>query len=95
MDRAFRLANRLIFTCPACCVTHQIPVEDPEPPLKEPVWKWNGSLKYPTLTPSIKVTNGDNICHSFVNAGKIAFCADSTHSLANLVVDLPDICMKY
>lgn len=30
-------------------------------------------------------------CHSFVTAGRIAFCADSTHAFAGKTLDLPEI----
>ena len=31
------------------------------------------------------------ICHYFIRAGRIEFCADSTHALAGQAVDLPEI----
>lgn len=32
----------------------------------------------------------DNVCHSFVRAGKIEFLGDCTHALAGQTVALPD-----
>lgn len=32
------------------------------------------------------------ICHSFVRHGRIEFLNDCTHSMAGMIVDLPDMC---
>ncbi len=69
-----------------------------------PNWTWNGSVDLPTVKPSI-LTKGsrghtdndgnrtviDEVCHSFVNDGKVQFLADCTHELAGQTVDLLDI----
>lgn len=39
----------LMFWCPACDEHHGIPVDGSRG------WKWNGSLEFPTVTPSILV----------------------------------------
>jgi hypothetical protein len=31
------------------------------------------------------------VCHYIITAGRIQFCADSTHALAGQTIDLPDI----
>jgi hypothetical protein len=86
------------FHCPGCQCSHGIPVEGPH------TWRWNGSIDAPTFTPSILVTYPANpnaleefkewkterLCHSFVTDGKIQFLGDSTHSLANQTVDIPE-----
>jgi hypothetical protein len=63
-----------------------------------PRWTYNGDADSPTFSPSIQVTtrwsaNGegekDEVCHSFVTAGRIQFLGDCTHALAGQTVDLP------
>lgn len=55
-------------------------------------------MEKPTFSPSILVTlrwsqaddtMKDEICHSFVNDGRIQFLADCTHALAGQTVDIP------
>jgi len=82
----------LMFFCPGCASAHGVSVIDG----KSPRWDWNGSLDKPTFTPSILVSwtwgeaHEPRVCHSWVTDGRIAFGADSTHSLAGMTVDLPD-----
>lgn len=77
----------LRFGCPACECSHVVPVGPGG-------WKWNGDLDLPTLHPSVKCLcpgGPVEVCHSFVRAGRIAYCGDSTHALAGQTVDLPAI----
>ena len=54
-------------------------------------WTWNRSEIRPTLTPSIRTTDGTIVCHSFVTDGMVHFCGDSTHELAGKIVPLEEI----
>lgn len=97
------VSRRLLFWCPGCNEPHgpRVAPEGAEP--GEPHWSWNGSLELPTLSPSIRVSGvrlprdgapadapwPPFVCHSFVRAGRIEFCSDSTHALAGATVDLP------
>lgn len=81
----------LIWECPApSCGNHAVPIEG------EKKWNWNGSVDLPTLMPSVKVewTWGEEEiqkrCHFFLTEGKVAFCPDSTHSLAGQTVELAE-----
>lgn len=60
-----------------------------------PNWTWNGSIDKPTVRPSVltkgKDEDGDHICHSWINDGKVQFLGDCTHELAGQTVDLLDI----
>lgn len=57
-------------------------------------WGFDGNVESPTFTPSVKCTTqygdgrGTHICHSFVTAGRIDFCGDSTHALAGRSAEL-------
>ena len=57
-----------------------------------PCWTWNGDTSKPTLRPSIltrlPTSDGDVVCHSFVQDGRIRFLDDCTHDLAGQEVDL-------
>lgn len=81
------------FKCPGCGQLHILNV-DKEP---RPKWGWNRSETRPTLTPSINAWReyGDKrekqVCHSFVEEGRIRFLNDCTHKLKGQTVDLDDI----
>lgn len=87
--------------CPGCDRTHVMPF----PPYGEAgrQWVFNGSLEFPSFTPSINSKVGPypedfpghpmgsfDICHSYVTDGKIQFLADCTHALKGQTVPLPD-----
>lgn len=77
--------HRLVFFCPGCDSHHAVRI----PPTPH-AWAWNGDVERPTITPSIKVSYGDErLCHSFVTNGEIRFLPDSTHQRAGATVDLP------
>ena len=75
----------LMFFCPGCQCAHGISTS---------VWKWNGDLEKPTLTPSI-LSEGEKRCHSFITDGKIKFLLDCYHELKGKTVDLPDWDTKF
>jgi hypothetical protein len=74
------------FRCPACGWPHQC----------DNRWKFNGNMEKPTFDGSVLVTGYEkevtNVtrCHSFVKDGRIQYCGDCTHAMANQTVDLPD-----
>lgn len=75
------------FWCPGCNSTHIVNLE------REygPCWSWDKNVGAPTITPSILVRTHDNqVCHSFVKAGKFEFLSDCTHALAGKTVTIPD-----
>lgn len=73
--------------CPACKMMHVVRLDGSAP------WTFNGNTARPTLSPSVRVTFGDQagarVCHYFVRDGQIEFCSDSTHELAGMTVPLP------
>lgn len=83
--------ERMIFECPGCKHTHQVPTKGPA------AWGFNNDMDHPTFTPSILVRwdygpeRIKNICHSFVTDGNIQFLNDCTHGLAGQTVTLDDI----
>lgn len=72
------------FYCPACRALHQC----------DDRWMFNGDREHPTFGGSVLVYEDQRInqprCHSHVRAGQIAYCGDSTHTMAGETVDLPD-----
>lgn len=89
-----------LFWCPGCNKSHPYRVaRHPNEPEHTPVWGFNGDLERPTFTPSLLVFPSaprpdgsvyQRRCHLFVTDGKIIYCGDSDHALANQTVDLPD-----
>lgn len=86
----------LAFICPGCELMyknssglHLLPVNNK---ITSPSWEWDGSLLYPTISPSI-LTGKDtpNICHSFLKHGVFQFLGDCTHDLKNQFVPMPDL----
>jgi hypothetical protein len=78
----------VVFHCPGCDDTHQISLAGPTH------WTCEGEPDRPTFWPSLKVTTptlfSDEVCHSFITLGRIAFLPDSTHKLAGQTVEIPD-----
>lgn len=72
-----------IFHCPGCKYGHRF---------DDIIWKFNGDLVKPTLSPSY-LTGHDgftkNRCHSFIKDGKIQFLDDCFHELRGQTIDLP------
>lgn len=58
-------------------------------------WTWNGSVDSPTVRPSVLTRGGDvdgeHVCHSWINDGRVQFLGDSSHALAGQTVDLLDV----
>lgn len=79
-----------IFFCPGCEEGHQVIIAGVVSP-NHPVWGWNGSEDKPTITPSIRVTTSNGICHSFIKDGQIQFLADCWHAFRGCTVHLPDM----
>ena len=79
------------FVYPGCGHEHSVPIVISQFYIY--CWGFNGNLEKPTITPSILryETPGNPRCHSFVTDGKIAFCSDSTHSMAGQTIELPEI----
>lgn len=44
----------------------------------------------PTVSPSIRVRTGRDLCHFFINRGKIQYLRDSTHKLSGQIVEIPE-----
>lgn len=96
-----RVDGGYFFHCPGCATFHIVAVE--KPLANGAQWSFNGDLNAPTFSPSILVKTceavipsfvrepGDPpaVCHSFVRAGRIEFCGDSSHALAGQTVPLP------
>jgi Family of unknown function (DUF6527) len=76
------------FWCRGCLTAHHV----------DSRWTFNGDQEKPSFQPSILITErrtdaGKLLhprCHSFVTAGKIAYCEDSTHALRGKTVEVPD-----
>lgn len=83
--------------CPGCNRIHQIAVDAPF--RNGARWTFDGNAESPTFSPSVSVLlrpsmgadRPERRCHYFIRAGRIEFCADSTHALAGQTVDLPDL----
>lgn len=82
--------------CPGCEELHHIWVTASHP--KGPWWEFDGRVDSPTFSPSIRIVWADpdgefpdECCHYFIVAGRIQFCADSTHALAGQTVPLPPL----
>lgn len=81
--------GHVVFHCPGCGNSHEIPVAGLG------AWTWNQSMEAPTFHPSIFVNRGScnpnaPQCHSWVREGKIEFLNDCTHKLAGQTVELPE-----
>ncbi len=79
--------------CPACESLHKFWTEGAV------VWAFDGDMERPPVTPSLRHTNvlkdGPACCHYMLTAGKLIYCPDSTHALANHSVDLPELPVSY
>lgn len=58
-------------------------------------WVFNDNFEAPTFTPSVRHRwefrpsgKPRRTCHYFIRDGKIEFCGDSTHGMANRTADL-------
>jgi hypothetical protein len=85
----------LTLMCPGCGQYHELDPLETSPGGNQR-WMFNGNYEKPTITPSILTTyprNGttDYKCNAQITDGKITYSKDSTHLLAGVTVDLPDI----
>ena len=65
------------YDCPACGVSHSVPIAPTKQPGK---WKWDKEKK--TLSPSVRRLfkiegKQKTTCHYFIREGRIEFCSDS------------------
>lgn len=79
--------------CPGCDSAHMLrSVLEGVDPGDEVVWGWDGDEEHPTFDPSYLCRGGpDDVCHSFIRAGRWEFLGDCTHELAGQTVDLPPL----
>lgn len=88
--------------CPACRTMHTFAVEQPFS--NGARWTFNGNAESPTFAPSMNIRIGPfpvdedekkprrmEICHYFLQAGKIVYLGDCTHELKGQTIDLPDV----
>ena len=75
--------------CPACRFAHRFIVSNGCDP--DHIWSFNGDVSSPAFDPSLKVTSGDDICHSYLRGGVWTFLDDSTHGVVGGVsmLDFP------
>jgi hypothetical protein len=73
--------------CPGCRMLHRINVNAPNE-YTGARWTWNSDVNAPTFEPSIHIVG---VCHYFIRAGQIQFCADSKHQFAGQSMPLPAI----
>ena len=95
--------GQYIFNCPGCNETHAVWTVQEN--YQHPIWKFNGDVCEPTVSPSLLVKYPANpdaseefsewkkerVCHSFITVGMIQFLSDCTHILAGKTVELPDV----
>ena len=69
---------------------------------KQPVWTWDGDIILPTFAPSIKVSCVDpdgelptEICHYYLEKGRLRFLDDCTHALKGITMSLPPLPEMY
>lgn len=68
--------------CPACERLHPIP---------DSGWTRSGSVEAPTYSPSFLQHTTRGPCHYWIRDGKLIYCGDSFHRMADQTVDLPHI----
>lgn len=86
--------------CPGCHSPHEYAVDAPFS--NGARWIFDGNVEAPSFSPSMNIQvnprshahyapeAGSSACHYFVTAGRIIYCADTTHALSGQTVDLPD-----
>lgn len=73
--------------CPGCQSMHVIPAS----------WQFDGNTQRPSFSPSAKHTwtwgeaKENKCCHYFIKLGKLIYCSDCTHGLANQIIPLPPV----
>ncbi len=100
-----RMQNGYAHWCPGCESMHGIATDAPQ--ANGARWSFNGDVNAPSFSPSINIRWGrfvdptfddsadpkrlSGVCHYFLTAGQIQFCADSTHALSGKTVPLPPL----
>lgn len=60
-----------------------------------PNWTWNGSVESPTVKPSVLTRggspDGEHVCHSWINDGRVQFLDDCTHEFKGQTMDLLEV----
>lgn len=89
--------RHVVFWCQPCDTRHHVRVLAPGGIEDHTCWTFNGDMKRPTITPSIKAERfwgrkqEHRVCHSYVTEGAIAYLSDCTHELAGQTVRLPTV----
>lgn len=95
-------ANGLYWDCPGCGLQHWVNLD---PGLtraradgtheRAPCWSWNEDFDAPTFSPRVRVTwtaGGEpQVCHMFIQDGRVQFLGDCTHALAGHTIELPEL----
>lgn len=82
------------FRCPGCGLIHVL----------DGRWTFNGSYELPTFGPAFDEKGkpspysllvhhgpgGKEVCHSYIENGRIQFLGDCTHAMKGQAVDLPE-----
>jgi len=55
---------------------------------------FNGDLDNPTISPSLLENYPGQVCHSFIENGKIQYLSDCHHALAGQTIELPEFIKK-
>lgn len=81
--------------CPGCNDYHIVYTEDFAPHSRAR-WVWDGRYDTPTVTPAVLIKYGSQetpraVCHYFLRKGKLRFIEPTTHALAGMTVDLPEL----
>ena len=79
--------NQYMYFCKGCGKTHVFGLK-----AEGGHHNFNMDLEVPTVTPSLvqNFTPGQ-MCHSYINAGKIEYLSDCYHELKGQTIELPDI----
>jgi hypothetical protein len=69
------------------CHKHHV-VEVEKPNQWGAMWKWDGDVETPTISPSINIVNR---CHMFVEKGQLRYLADCRHPLAGKTIPMVSV----
>lgn len=99
-----KLFYGIVIHCPGCNGSHLLPVnwlpegESEESPRVEgkPHWSFDGNFDQPTFHPSLLIRytiagEGEHVCHTMIQGGRIQYLGDCTHALKGQTVDLPEM----
>lgn len=78
-----------LFYCPGCKCDHGLWTSNKNG--NNVIWKFNGDLNKPTVTPSLLIKHGKNIvCHLFIKEGMLKYLHDCSHELAGETIEMED-----